>query len=72
MMKKSWQRKYWQRNSSNLLNDLRNFNEISRKDVTYDNIKSHSKQGFTLSLEDTFFEFKMKYAYVYPCTYPPC
>ena len=63
MMKKSWQRKYWQRNSSNLLNDLRNFNEISR---------SHSKQGFTLSLEDTFFEFKMKYAYVYPCTYPPC
>ena len=27
-----------------------------RKDVTYDNIKSHKNQGFTLSLEDAFFE----------------
>ena len=36
---------------------MRNFNEIFRKDVTYDNIKSHKKnQGFTLSLEDTFLE----------------
>ena len=42
---------------SYLLNDLRNFNEIFRKDVTYDNIKSHKKPGgFTLSLEDTYFE----------------
>ena len=33
------------RKSSYLLNDLRNFNEIFRKDVTYDNIKSHKKPG---------------------------
>ena len=25
---------------------MRNFNEILRKDVTYDNIKSHKKPGF--------------------------
>ena len=25
---------------------MRNFNEIFRKDVTYDNIKSHKKTGF--------------------------
>ena len=25
---------------------LENFNEIFRKDVTYDNIKSHKKAGF--------------------------
>ena len=37
---------YWQRNSLYLLNDLRNFNEISWKDVTYDNIKSHKNRGF--------------------------
>ena len=37
-----------------LLNDLKNFNEIFRKDVTYDNITKN--QGFTLSLEDTFLE----------------
>ena len=35
---------YWQRKSSYLLYDLRNFNEIFRKDVTYDNIESHKKQ----------------------------
>ena len=35
---------------------LRNFNEIFRKDVTYNNIKSHKNEGFTLSLEDTFLE----------------
>ena len=28
------------------LNNLRNFNEIFRKDVTYDNVKSHKKPGF--------------------------
>ena len=33
-------------NSSYLLNDLRNFNEIFKKYVTYNNIKSHKKQGF--------------------------
>ena len=35
-----------QRSSSYLLNNLRDFNEIFRKDVTYDNIKSHKKPGF--------------------------
>ena len=44
--------KYWQRSSSYLLNGSRNFDFW--KDVTFDNVKSH--QGFTLSLEDTFFE----------------
>ena len=34
---------YWQRKSSYFLNDLRNFNGIFRKDVTYDNIKSRKK-----------------------------
>ena len=37
----------------NLLNYLKNFNEIFREDVTYDNIKSHKKQGFIFSLRDT-------------------
>ena len=32
---------YWQRNYSYLLSDLRNSNEIFRKDATYDHIKSH-------------------------------
>ena len=31
---------------SNLLNNLKNFNEIFRKDVPYDKIKSHKKPGF--------------------------
>ena len=30
--------------------------EFSEKDVTYDNIKSHKKQRFTISLEDIFLE----------------
>ena len=34
------------RNSSYLLNGLRNFNENLRKDVTYDNLKSRKKPGF--------------------------
>ena len=33
----------WRGKSSYLLNDLRNFKEIFRKDVTRDNIKSHRK-----------------------------
>ena len=37
--------KYWRRKSSYLLNDLRNFNDIFRIDVTYDNIKSRKKPG---------------------------
>ena len=35
-----------QRNFSNLLNDLRNLNEIFMKNVTYDNIESHKKPAF--------------------------
>ena len=46
------------------MNDLRNFNEIFKKDVAYDNIKSQEnktktksmKQGFTFSPENTFLE----------------
>ena len=39
------------------MSDRKNLNEIFGKDVTYDNIKSlKKKQGFTLSLEDTFLE----------------
>ena len=42
---------------SYLLNDLRNYNEMFRKDVTYDNIKSlKKKQGFTMSLKSTILE----------------
>ena len=37
---------YWQRKSSYLLNNLRNFNAIFRKGTTYGNIKSHKKTGF--------------------------
>ena len=45
------------RKSSYFLKDLRNFNEIFRKCVTYGNIKSHKKKkSFTFSLEDTFSE----------------
>ena len=34
---------YLQRKSSYLLNNWRNFDEVFRKDLTYDNIKSHEK-----------------------------
>ena len=44
-----------QRNSSYLLNGWGNFNEIFRKVVTYDNIKSYKNPGFH-PLDDTFFE----------------
>ena len=37
--------------SSNILNDMMIFNEIFRKNVTYDNIKITKNQGFSLSLE---------------------
>ena len=33
-----------------------NFSEIFWKSVTYDNLKSLKKQGFTLSLENTYIE----------------
>ena len=39
-----------QRNSSYLLNDLKNFNEIFTKDVAYDNIKSQQNR-ISLSLQ---------------------
>ena len=42
------------------MNDFRNFNEIFRKDVTYDNIKSYKKPEshplFKPSLKETFLE----------------
>ena len=38
------------------MNDLRNFNEIFRKDMAYDNIKATKNQGFNLSVENTFLE----------------
>ena len=33
-----------QEENPHLLNELRNFNKIFKKDVTYDNIKSHKKK----------------------------
>ena len=41
----------------NLLDDLRNFNEFSRKNVTYDYINSYKKpwlHPLSRSLKDTF------------------
>ena len=37
------------------LNDLTNFSEIFRKDVTYDNIKSCKKNRVSPSLQDIHF-----------------
>ena len=34
------------------------FSGVFRKNVTYDNIKSHKKQGFNLSLRDKYFKIK--------------
>ena len=39
-------------------NYLRNFNEVFRKDMPYDNIKVTKNHGFTLSLEDTLFTLR--------------
>ena len=47
---------YWQRNSSHLLNNLGNFNEILGKMGLMIALTVTKNQGFTLSLEDTFFE----------------
>ena len=43
---------------SNLLNKLRDFNDIFKKDVTYDNMKSRKKNkaSFFLFLKNTFLE----------------
>ena len=38
------------------MHELRNSNEIFRKDVTYDNIKSHEKTRVSTSLKNTFLE----------------
>ena len=38
------------------LNDLMNFNEIFRKDVTYANIKSHKKPEFHTPFKGYIFE----------------
>ena len=54
LMKANENSQYWRTKSSYFLSDLRNLNEIFRKDVPYDNTKSHKKPGFILSLEDTF------------------
>ena len=35
---------------------MRNFDEISNSDVTYDNINRHKKTGFHRTIEDTFSE----------------
>ena len=40
------------------LHNLRNFNEIFRDNVTYDNIKSHQKPGLQPFSENTFLEKK--------------
>ena len=47
--------KYLQRKSSYLPHSLKNLNEIFRKKVSYDNIKSHRKTGFyPLSRKNSF------------------
>ena len=45
-----------------LQNDLGNFNEIFRKDVTYDNIKSHKKIGLHSVLIRYIFVAGLKFA----------
>ena len=47
---------YSRRKFSYLLNELRNFIEIFRKDVTYDNIKSHKKTELHPFSEKHIFE----------------
>ena len=42
--------------SSNLLTNLRSFNEIFMKNASNDNIKNKRKQDITMYLEDTFLE----------------
>ena len=41
-------RYYRQRKFSHLMKNLKNFNEIFRKDVTYDTNKNHKETGFHL------------------------
>ena len=46
---------YLRRKSSCFLNDLRNYNDIFREDVPFDNIKSHKKAGLRPLSEDYIF-----------------
>ena len=48
------------RKSLYILNDLRRFNEVFRKDATYDNIKSHKEKGFHPLLKRCIFEKTVK------------
>ena len=50
------------------MNDERNLNEIFRKDVTYDNIKSHKKSGFRPLFRRYIFEKTTAGGQIYP----PC
>ena len=56
MMKIDKNSQYFLRKYSCILNDLRNFNEIFRKIVTYDNVKSHKKAGFHHLFRKNMFE----------------
>ena len=40
----------------NFLNKMRTFNEIFQKNVAFGIIKSHKKQGFTVTLKKVFLE----------------
>ena len=46
---------YWQRKSSYLLNNLRNFNAVFRKGTTYGNTKSHKKNRVSPSSWKIYF-----------------
>ena len=59
-------------NSSYLLNDLRNFNEIFSKDRTYDNIKSKKNPGFHPLFKRYIFTcFQKRKGMVQMMTLPP-
>ena len=47
---------YWRRKSSYFLNDMRNLNEIFRKDVLLIILKVTKNRGITLPLKDRFLE----------------
>ena len=45
---------------SYLFNNFKNFNKIFKKNVAYNNNKSHKNQDFTVFLKDTFSEISDK------------
>ena len=47
---------YLQTKTSYILSDSGNFNQVFRKDVTYDNIKSHKKVAFRSPFRRYIFE----------------